>query len=84
MGKKTAMSPRVWGSGQGVIGSDNISSVYPISLWGGRVGLVLLDGIGANEMIDLTGSVGRVMQRRRAKGAWPSPGKGERKSIQRW
>lgn len=51
MGKKTAMSPRVWGSGQGVIGSDNISSVYPISLCGGRVGLVLLDGIGANEMI---------------------------------
>lgn len=50
MGKKTAMSPRVWGSGQGVIGSDSISSVYPISLCRG-VGLVLLDGIGANEMI---------------------------------
>lgn len=33
---------------------------------------------------DLTGSVGRVMQRRRAQGAGPSPGKGERKSIQRW
>ena len=46
MGKKTAMSPRVWGSGQRVIGSDNLSSVYPISLGG-----LVLDGIGANEVI---------------------------------